>query len=307
MLSFEPFTLRDLGSSQVFQTGETFGGAPLIDYQHPARPDHGVVGRVRAADCARDGAAARRAGRRAGAWADCLHASGVGQPPPDGSALASPAGLDAHHARRRHRGRARRTLAARNVGVSRARAGRGSDGSRSRCARFVFGARQLDSWRHARTSVGGLARGAARHRARRRHAHHGIGRTRGQIARPRGSADVGLGSEPALRPATRTACLPKATWHCGVAAPATCAARSPTSTSSAPAARTRRASQHPHIISRVGALTLGYTPRTVARCERTRSRSAPTSPATASRPSSSTRTGSRSLSMSTGVDRAGRR
>ncbi|MGH9172721.1 MAG: hypothetical protein ACRD1H_00115, partial [Vicinamibacterales bacterium] len=35
MLSFEPFTLRDLGSSQVFQTGETFGGAPLIDYQHP--------------------------------------------------------------------------------------------------------------------------------------------------------------------------------------------------------------------------------------------------------------------------------
>jgi hypothetical protein len=35
MLSFEPFTLRDLGSSQVFQTGETFEGAPLIDYQHP--------------------------------------------------------------------------------------------------------------------------------------------------------------------------------------------------------------------------------------------------------------------------------
>lgn len=35
MLSFEPFTMRDLGSSQVFQTGETFGGAPLIDYQHP--------------------------------------------------------------------------------------------------------------------------------------------------------------------------------------------------------------------------------------------------------------------------------
>jgi hypothetical protein len=35
MFSFEPFTLRDLGSSQAFQTGETFGGAPLIDYQHP--------------------------------------------------------------------------------------------------------------------------------------------------------------------------------------------------------------------------------------------------------------------------------
>ena len=35
MLSFEPFTLHDIGSPQVFQTGETFGGAPLIDYQHP--------------------------------------------------------------------------------------------------------------------------------------------------------------------------------------------------------------------------------------------------------------------------------
>ena len=35
MFSFEPFTLRDIGSPQVFQTGETFGGAALIDYQHP--------------------------------------------------------------------------------------------------------------------------------------------------------------------------------------------------------------------------------------------------------------------------------
>jgi hypothetical protein len=35
MLSLEPFTLADLGSPQVFQTGETFQGAPLIDYQHP--------------------------------------------------------------------------------------------------------------------------------------------------------------------------------------------------------------------------------------------------------------------------------
>jgi hypothetical protein len=35
MFSLEPFTLRNLGSPQVFQTGETFDGAPLIDYQHP--------------------------------------------------------------------------------------------------------------------------------------------------------------------------------------------------------------------------------------------------------------------------------
>ncbi len=35
MLSLEAFTLRDIGSPQVFQTGETFRNAPLIDYQHP--------------------------------------------------------------------------------------------------------------------------------------------------------------------------------------------------------------------------------------------------------------------------------
>ena len=35
MLSFEPFTIQALGSPQVFQTGETYANAPLIDYQHP--------------------------------------------------------------------------------------------------------------------------------------------------------------------------------------------------------------------------------------------------------------------------------
>jgi hypothetical protein len=35
MLSFEPFTIQDIGSPQVFQTGETFQQAPLVDYQHP--------------------------------------------------------------------------------------------------------------------------------------------------------------------------------------------------------------------------------------------------------------------------------
>ena len=35
MLSLEPFTMRALGSPQVFQTGEAYHGAPLIDYQHP--------------------------------------------------------------------------------------------------------------------------------------------------------------------------------------------------------------------------------------------------------------------------------
>lgn len=35
MFSFEPFTLRKLGSAEVFQTGETYHGAFLKDYQHP--------------------------------------------------------------------------------------------------------------------------------------------------------------------------------------------------------------------------------------------------------------------------------
>ena len=35
MLSLEPWTMKDVGSPQAFQTGETFRRAPLIDYQHP--------------------------------------------------------------------------------------------------------------------------------------------------------------------------------------------------------------------------------------------------------------------------------
>jgi hypothetical protein len=35
MFSGELVTLRDIGSPQVFQTGETYQKAPLIDYQHP--------------------------------------------------------------------------------------------------------------------------------------------------------------------------------------------------------------------------------------------------------------------------------
>jgi hypothetical protein len=35
MWSLEAFTLKDIGSPQVFQTGETYRGGALIDYQHP--------------------------------------------------------------------------------------------------------------------------------------------------------------------------------------------------------------------------------------------------------------------------------
>ena len=35
MLTFEPFSLGAVGSPQVFQTGETYRNAPIIDYPHP--------------------------------------------------------------------------------------------------------------------------------------------------------------------------------------------------------------------------------------------------------------------------------
>ena len=47
MLSFEAFTLSDLGSPQVFQTGETYNGAALIDYQHPHDLLMGLGGELR--------------------------------------------------------------------------------------------------------------------------------------------------------------------------------------------------------------------------------------------------------------------
>jgi hypothetical protein len=71
MFSLEPFTMRDLGSPQVFQTGETFGGAPLIDYQHPHDLVMALGGRVE-----------RTLGRVRGAVAASLVGSPALGPPP---------------------------------------------------------------------------------------------------------------------------------------------------------------------------------------------------------------------------------
>jgi hypothetical protein len=65
MASLEPFTLRDIGSAEVFQTGETFEGAPLIDYQHP----HDLIMRI-----------AGSYARPAGATRLTLSAAVVGEP-----------------------------------------------------------------------------------------------------------------------------------------------------------------------------------------------------------------------------------
>ena len=35
MISLEPFTMRGIGSPQLFQTGESYQRRPLIDRQHP--------------------------------------------------------------------------------------------------------------------------------------------------------------------------------------------------------------------------------------------------------------------------------
>ena len=35
MISLEPFTIQALGSPQIYQTGESYQGVPLVNYQHP--------------------------------------------------------------------------------------------------------------------------------------------------------------------------------------------------------------------------------------------------------------------------------
>jgi hypothetical protein len=89
MVSLEPFTLRDRGSAQVFQTGETFRGERLIDYQHP----HDLFSTLSAAYA-----------RPAGPWTMTVTAAAVGAPalgPPPfmhrPSAAENPQSPLAHH------------------------------------------------------------------------------------------------------------------------------------------------------------------------------------------------------------------
>ena len=127
MLSFEPFTIQALGSPQVFQTGETYQEAPLIDYQHP----HDLVMDL-GADWTRPvprGRMLHRAlrRRRAGARACRFHAPRQCRGQSDGAARASPDGRHAYQPRGRDRRRSAGRADARRLMVSWRRARREPD------------------------------------------------------------------------------------------------------------------------------------------------------------------------------------
>jgi hypothetical protein len=111
MASAEPFTLRRLGSAQVFQAGETLDDLPLRDYQHPHDLVMSLTGRLDWQLNARHSVFAT--------------AGPVGSP-----ALGPTAFMHPHHARRDHgRGNDRRVDSGR-LSVSWSRARRGSRWSR---------------------------------------------------------------------------------------------------------------------------------------------------------------------------------
>ena len=137
MFSFEPFTLKEIGSPQVFQTGETFRNARLIDYQHP----HDLFSALSVAYA-----------RPVGSWTLTTTAAAVGAPalgPPPfmhrPSAAENPQSPLAHH----HLDSVHITPGVLTVGLSRAGMGietswfRGREPDETRTD-IDFGA--LDSW-----------------------------------------------------------------------------------------------------------------------------------------------------------------
>jgi hypothetical protein len=195
MLSFEPFTLKDIGSPQVFQTGETFNGEPLIDYQHP----HDLYSTLNVANA-----------RAFGPWTLTTTAAAVGAPalgPPPfmhrPSAAENPQSPLGHH----HFDSLHITPGVLTVGVARAGMaletswfhGREPDEDR---ADIDFGA--LDSWVDARIVAAGTMARAAVRPARQRtgsaepgryDARDGIGRPLAQWAHFHGTAG-GMRTQP---------------------------------------------------------------------------------------------------------------
>ncbi len=100
MFSLETWTLEDLGSPQVFQTGETFHGVPLIDRQHPHDLMMGLGGEYPADRGNAIGA--RGCGHRwiPDARPACVHAPSVIGRESTGTTGTPLPGFHSHHARR---------------------------------------------------------------------------------------------------------------------------------------------------------------------------------------------------------------
>jgi hypothetical protein len=101
MLSLEPATITQRSYPELFQTGETAFGKPLIDGQHP----HDFFmepGGIPQACGSRQRLRLCRAGRRSGVRTGRVSASRIGGRVAAGAADASPARLDAHLVQRDH-------------------------------------------------------------------------------------------------------------------------------------------------------------------------------------------------------------
>ena len=178
MLSLEPFTLDKIGSPQVFQTGETYHGGPIIDRQHPHDLDHGARRDVPDPARPRHVSLWRGRGRRAGARPDAVHAPRVGARQPRSAAHSSLHRLHAHHARRpdgRRRGPRR---GRRGILVPRRGAERQPPQHRRAAIRLVVRPRQLGRRPMAHAVLRGAAPSARDARAHRHHAPHRVDRIR---------------------------------------------------------------------------------------------------------------------------------
>ena len=153
MLSLEPFTVADGGSPQLFQTGESYQGVPLVNFQHQHDLLMGLG--VTYTITTRPGVTYTVGADLVGfadARAHGLHASRVSAKQPPGAADPSLRGLDAHHAGCCEGGRWLWVPDPRGIGLSRRVARRGS--RRHRAAR---------PWTHGRpASAGGAGPGRRR-------------------------------------------------------------------------------------------------------------------------------------------------
>ncbi len=103
MVSLETFTLKEIGSAQVFQTGETFNNAPLIDYQHPHDLFMTLERDIRAPGRRMDAEDIGRGGRAACARPAAVHASAVSGRKSAVTTRAPSPRLDSRHTRCAHR------------------------------------------------------------------------------------------------------------------------------------------------------------------------------------------------------------